>query len=490
MTVAVPNQASYTRADWCMGYESLKTEHSYWIDDIDGRLPPDLVGTLFRNGPGQLDVNGCPYSHPFDGDGMVSAITFTGDRAHFQNRYVRTPEFEAEQKAGRILYRGVFGTPKPGGWLANVFDLRTKNLANTNVVYQGDKLLALWEASAPYSLSPDTLATLGEETFDGALASGQSFTAHPRRDPETGDLIAFGVKPGLSSTIYLYRVDDRGQLVEQTSHQVPGFCFLHDFVITPNYRIFFQNPVSFNALPFVFGLKSAGSCVVLDPKAKTQILLFDRQGNLHRLETDPCFIFHHVNAYEADANTLVVESICYEDYPSLESGRDFRDVNFAKVPPAFVYRFTLDLKRDRVSKKLIFERSCEFPTVHPDKVGHEHRYTYLGSIASGDRNAPLQAITKIDGVSGETESHSFAPRGFISEPLFIPRPEGRAEDDGWVVTVIFDAAHNRSDVVILDAQNIADAPVATLHLKHHIPYGLHGSFTTEVFGDRQRDSDT
>ena len=472
----------FSGKDWQKGYESLRTEQSYWIDDIEGQIPLELEGTLFRNGPGQLDINGQSYGHPFDGDGMICAIAFKEGKAHFANQFVKTPEFLAEQKAGKILYRGVFGTQKAGGWLNNIFDLRNKNVANTNVIYQGGKLLALWEAARPYSLDPKNLDTLGLETFDGKLTAGQVFTAHPRRDDQTGDLWGFGVQPGPKSTISIYQINDKGELSTESQVKVSGFCFLHDFAYTSNYRIFMQNPVSFNPLPFVLGFSTAGECIELKPNAPSQFLLIDRQGNLQTLETDPCFVFHHCNAYEQD-DEIILDSVCYPDYPKLEPNTDFRNIDFDKVIAGQLYRFTINPKLGTVKRELILERSCEFPVVHPRCVGQKHRYVYIGAIASESGNAPLQAIAKLDMQTGKQEFHSFAPRGFISEPIFVPRDRNpdSAEDDGWVLTLVFDATHNRSDLIVLDAQNISDKPLATLHLKHHVPYGLHGSFTHEVF---------
>ncbi|MEN9245753.1 MAG: carotenoid oxygenase family protein, partial [Thermostichales cyanobacterium SRBZ-1_bins_19] len=292
MVTATP--VVYRLEDWQKGYRSLRQELAYWLEPAQGALPARLQGTLFRNGPGQLDLGGVAYGHPFDGDGMVVAMTFVGGRLHCANRFVRTPEYLAEQQAGTILYRGVFGTQKPGGWWRNCLDLKFKNPANTNVIYHGGKLLALWEASAPYRLDPTTLETLGRETFQGALTPDQPFTAHPRRDPQTGDLWAFGVRTGLNSTLCFYRVDPQGSLVEKQEHSIPGFCFLHDFVWTPNYRIFFQNPVQFRSLPFVLGFKAAGMCLTSIPNTPTKILVFDRQGSLIKLDSSPGFIFHFV----------------------------------------------------------------------------------------------------------------------------------------------------------------------------------------------------
>ncbi|NEZ58889.1 carotenoid oxygenase family protein, partial [Adonisia turfae] len=183
-TLSSPSAStSFDMDDWRSGYRSQPNEYAYAIEDIDGTIPAELEGTLFRNGPGLLDVNGYPVHHPFDGDGMITAISIAQGKAYFRNRFVRTEGYVKERAAGKPLYRGVFGTQKPGGPMANAFDLRLKNIANTNVIYWGEKLLALWEAAEPHRLNPETLDTLGLDYLDGVLKPGEAFSAHPRIDP-------------------------------------------------------------------------------------------------------------------------------------------------------------------------------------------------------------------------------------------------------------------------------------------------------------------
>jgi all-trans-8'-apo-beta-carotenal 15,15'-oxygenase len=477
----------YKRDDWKKGYQSQPHEYDYWIDDIEGEIPQELRGTLFRNGPGLLDINGQRIHHPFDGDGMISAIAFDGGRAHFRNRFVRTEGFVAEQEAGKILYRGVFGTQKPGGWWANAFDFRLKNIANTNILYWGDKLLALWEAAQPYRLDPKTLETLGKDNLNGLLAEGDSFAAHPRIDPGTEDnngerrLVNFAIKTGLSSTIILYEFDAAGQLLQRQSRSVPGFAFIHDFAITPNYCIFFQNPVIFNPIPFLLGLRGAGECVKFQPKKPTQIVVIPRnpQAPIHILETQAGFVFHHANAFE-QGEKICIDSICYEQLPEVESNSDFREVNFEVLTPGQLWRFNLDLNEKTVSRQLLEERCCEFPYVHPQHMGRPYRYLFMGAAHNPTGNAPLQAILKVDLETGERQLWSAAPHGYVSEPIFVPRPGSDREDDGWVLTMVYDASHHRSDIVILDGCDLNQGAVARLHLKHHIPYGLHGSWADNL----------
>ncbi len=485
------SEKSYTRTDWQRGYQSLTQEFDYWIDDVEGQIPQELQGTLFRNGPGLLDVNGQRIHHPFDGDGMISRITFANGRAHFRNRFVRTEGYLAEQKAGKILYRGVFGTQKPGGWLANIFDFKIKNIANTNVIYWGGKLLALWEAAEPHCLDPYTLETLGREYFNGVLSIGEAFGAHPRLDPSCDQdggapcLVNFSIKPGLSTTITIFELNPEGEFVRKHAHSVPGFCFIHDFVITPNYCIFFQNPVTFNPIPFALGIRAAGECIQFQPNQPTRIIVIPRtpkegKTGIKILETQSGFVFHHINAFEVE-DELQIDSICYEFLPEVEPESDFRQVNFEAQSPGQLWRFHLNLKDKTVRRKLIESRCCEFPSINPANVGRPYRYFYIGVAHAETGNAPLQALLKMDLESGEKQFLSAAPYGFMGEPIFVPRPGSDKEDDGWVLTLVYDAAHHRSDVVILDASDFHKSPVARLHLKHHIPYDLHGSFTSEVF---------
>jgi all-trans-8'-apo-beta-carotenal 15,15'-oxygenase len=501
---------SYSQEDWQKGYVSLKEEFDYWIDEIEGEIPGELNGTLFRNGPGLLDVNGQRLQHPFDGDGMICAIAFKDGRAHFRNRFVRTEGFVAEQQARRILYRGVFGTDKPGGWLANCLDLRFKNIANTNVIYWGNKLLALWEGGAPHHLDSATLETVGLDNLDGRLRSGTAFSAHPWIDPGTTDsersknvvsprLVNFSIKNGFPSQITLFEFAPDGTLVHQYSHSIPGFCFIHDFAITPSYAIFFQNPVTLNPLPYLVGIRTVGECIQFQGDRPTKIILIPRPQDENTpanppsstpkiqtplvLEATAGFVFHHANAFES-GDELIIDSVCYESLAAVDPDGDYRETNFDTLPPGQLWRFRVNLQTQTVERQQLGSRSCEFPSRHPAKVGRSHRYLYLAAAHASTGNAPLQAILKTDVISGNQLLWSAAPWGYVGEPVFVPRDVNPyqlagAEDDGWVMTMVFDAKRERSDVVILDAQNFQ--LLARLHLKHHVPYGLHGSFTRQSF---------
>lgn len=492
VTISQPSttEKSYSQEDWKQGYESQKGEYSYWIDRVEGQIPPDLEGTLFRNGPGALDVHGTPVRHPFDGDGMITAIAFKEGKAYFQNRFVKTKEFLEEQKAGKMLYRGVFGSQKPGGLFNNIFDIKLKNIANTNVIYWGNKLLALWEAAQPYRLDPYTLETLGLDNLDGALKNGEAFSAHPWVDPhcemDNGDpcLVNFAIAPGPQTKINIFEMSPSGKVLRRHSHKVKGFAFIHDFAITPNYCIFFQNPVSYNPFPFLLGLKGAGECLEFRKDQPTSIIVIPRKApyqNVQVFEAQAGFIFHHVNAFEKDDQTLCIDSVCYGELSQINPKGSYKDVDFSSIAPGQIWRFQVNLKEQKVDKEMIDPWCVEFPVIHPEKVGRDYRYLYIGATHNPEINAPLQGLLKLDLLTKERQFYSFAPKGFSGEPIFVPKPNAQKEDEGYVLVLSYNSASHSSDLAIFDAQNINQGAIATLKLNQHIPYGLHGSWSEEIF---------
>jgi all-trans-8'-apo-beta-carotenal 15,15'-oxygenase len=483
MTVAPAAAPAYDRADWASAFRNVGVElDGVALSAARGAIPPELVGTLYRNGPGRLERGGQWVHHPFDGDGMITALRFEGGKAELRNRFVRTVGFEAEEKAGKFLYRGVFGTQKPGGIAANAFDLRLKNIANTHVVRLGDQLLALWEAAEPHALDPATLETRGLSRLGGLLRKGEAFSAHPRFDPGHHGgprMVTFGVKAGPRSTIRLMEFSSEGALLADSKHSFKGFAFLHDFAITPNWAVFLQNAVAFNPTGFVLGQKGAAQCLASKPGEKGQFWLIPRSSGTAagreplQIAAPEGFVFHHLNAFE-QADELVVDSIYYDDFPSIGPDVDFRQVDFETIPAGQLVRCRINLDTGAVSKELLEERTCEFAMVNPERQGLDARYAWM-AVAERERgNDPLQAIKKLDLSTGEGRVWSAAPRGFVSEPLMVPRPGASADDDGWLLCLVWNGARCASDLVILDAASLTE--VAVLELPLAVPHGLHGSW--------------
>lgn len=239
---------TYLEAAKCVTQEYANFE----LPLIKGNIPEALQGTLFRNGNGRFEHQGVKYDHLFDGDGMIAAFRFKNGKVNYSNRYVRTKEFEAEEKQGKMLYRS-FGTNIPGGFSKNLLRMRFKNAANTSLVYHAGKLLALWEGGLPHEIDPETLATLSRYDYNGVLKNAfsaldklifpeLSFSAHPKIHPKTGVLYNFGTVPGLKHRLVIYKIEPNGEAAIEQVINMPGMTFAHDFILTQsNKKIFFTS---------------------------------------------------------------------------------------------------------------------------------------------------------------------------------------------------------------------------------------------------------
>lgn len=467
-------------------YESLSEEVNVVLP-VEGKLPYGLRGTLYRNGPGRFARGGVTYGHSFDGDAMVLRFAIgAGDRQsiRYRNRFVRTREFLEEERADRILYRG-FGTTIPGGLRRNLLRMRFKNPANTNVIYYAGRLLALWEGGLPHRLDPITLETLGRCDFDGTLRAGGAvadllhveapFSAHPRVD---GALYSFGVVQGRRSKLNLYRVDPDGRCVVQRVVPLPGFAFLHDFVLTPSWQVFFVPSVTFDMARALLGLGPLIHCLNECPGEPMKLLLVPRGGGEPRwFSAGSGFTFHLANAYE-DARGRVVIDACH----SSSLPNDIR-VSLSEVLRGDIgtlenrlTRFVIDPEAPpgtRASSESLSDHWCELPRINPQRAKQPHRYVFsIGSSAKGV-DGVFTAVLRHDVETRQTLVHDFTP-DIPGEPILVPRPGATTEDDGWILTLVYDGAQHRSALHILDARDLSTICIAPL--PHHVPIGLHGNF--------------
>lgn len=461
------------------GFEALNTEYDYRVEQVQGGLPVDFTGTVFRNGPGRNRIGGQKFGHWFDGDGMLSRITFHNGDIHYRNRYVRTPKYVQETAQQKILYRG-FGTQKPGGVLANI-GRPPANVANTSVAWHAGKLLTLWEGGHPWELDPATLATIGEYDYHGALKLMWPFSAHGKHNPATGEYINFGVEPGKTSRINIYRISAAGEVVATGHFPLRAPVFLHDFAMTAHHAIFFIGPVEFRRWwRFLAGLCSLDECMEFNPAHPTRVLVVDlRTMELVVDGAVPAAVFIHFgNSYEENGR-LVTE---VTRYPDFAVNGALRDVFNAEVSEAGdLYRYTIDLASQKITEeKLPGLLQCEFPVFDARRGLQRHRYNWTAAMADNGTRIFFNAIQKLDRDTGAVQTHDFGPGRFIMEPLFMPRHADAGEDEGYVMTIAYDYRKDLSEVVVLDAADLSRT-VAVATLKHHVPFGFHGCFVPQVF---------
>jgi all-trans-8'-apo-beta-carotenal 15,15'-oxygenase len=461
--------------DWHRIFDSVE-EQDYVVDEIEGRLPEGLVGTLYRNGPGKNEVGGKPYAHLFDGDAMLSQFAFDGEQLRYRNRYVRTTHYLAERTADKPLMRG-YGQQRPGGVLANAF--RTPaNVANINVTYHSGNLLALWEGGRPWRLDPDTLDTIGEYDFDGELKGGYSYSAHPTWDPATRELYNFGIQYGPRTRLRTYKVDPSGRLHHLQPVTLPFPTLNHDCALTRGNMVFVIDPLVVRLPQFLAGVSSLDRSVRFDHKKATQVILVPRDGGKPRIaECEPFFHYHINNAFEEGGDT-VLDLVRYPDYDSIHrSFREFRTDDFQVDTKLCRLRVT---PANEVEMEDLYPFDCEFPQHDWRLTSSRHRYAYMAGRANGGGESPFGSIIKFDHDAGRVATHDLGAGQVAGEPIFVPRSPEAAEDDGWLLSVVYSAPEHRSRLVVLDARDVEGEAVAVAHLRHHVPLGFHGTFTHRV----------
>lgn len=437
---------------------------------VIGEIPRELRGTYMRNGPNPAFEPVGRY-HWFDGDGMIHAIRLEEGRAHYRNRWVASDGLKEEREAGRNLYPGLLAlepTEMP----------RFKVTANTNIVRHASRLLALVESSLPTELDVRSLETRGLYDFGGRLAG--AMTAHPKLDPATGEMLFFGYSP-FPPYLQYYVTDPSGAIVHAEPIEVAWPSMIHDFAVTETATIFLLCPIVFDFTKLAEG----GSVFSWEPERGTRIGVLPRRGkseDVRWFETDPCYVFHPLNAYD-DGDEIVLDVHRYDQLlfmnPSSARNPDWHDRQVARL-----HRWRLDRKSGALRSQALDDHEGEFPRVDDRRVGRRHRFGYFAAIGP-EGNPTLRpeftSIAKIDlERGGRVEVRAHGAGNGCGEPVFVPRREGAEEDDGWVLYLAYDQQRSSSELMILDARDVAGEPVARVELPHRVPYGFHGNWMAGV----------
>jgi carotenoid cleavage dioxygenase-like enzyme len=434
---------------------------------VVGELPRGLDGTLFRNGPNPQFAPIDPRQHHwFVGDGMIHAFTLHDGRASYRNRWVRTDKWVAEHEAGRALVTGFGGPSVPGVQIANT------GVANTNIVWHGGHLLALEEAHLPFELDRVTMATRGVQSLGGALQG--PFTAHPKIDPVTGELVFFGYSASgpLSPGMSYGTISADGSVTRFERFEAPYCSMVHDFAVTERHVLFPALPLSGSMtraragqMPFAWEPELGGHIGVVRRDRGV--------GSIRWFQAESCYVFHVLNAW--DEGDRIIADVMQYDEPPL-----FPRADGAASDPAATrarpVRWTLDLAggTDAFARTALDGMSGEFPRLDERRAGLRNRF---GTFAGESRDdGGLDTVVWLDLESGRRATYTLPIGDAVSEPVFVPRGPLAAEGNGWLLCVVWRGEERRSDLIVLDTDGIERGPIATVRLAHRVPFGFHGNW--------------
>ncbi|MFM2062097.1 MAG: hypothetical protein RLZZ507_1767 [Cyanobacteriota bacterium] len=431
---------------------------------VIGELPPDLSGMFVRNGPNPQHQPIGQY-HWFDGDGMLHGVEISNGKATYRNRYVRTRGWNIENQVGKAVWSGLLEPPQ----MDNPYG-PGKNTANTALVWHAGQFLALWEGGSPHNIQLPELATIGEYTYNNQLTS--PFTAHPKVDPVTGEMMFFGYSfapPYLQYGV----VSAQGEILRTVPIELPMGVMMHDFAITENYTIFMDLPLTFS----MERMQRGEAMMMFESQRPSRFGILPRHGdnsNIRWFESPSCYIFHTLNAYEA-GDEIILIACRMSSTTVLEIGSSTDPT--ANIP--LLHRWRFNLSTGAVTEETLDDVPVEFPRVNENLLGRKTQYGYAGKMANSP--VPLfEGIIKYNFSDGKSQTHEFEQGRYGGEAVFAPRLNAATEDDGWLITFVRDENSQTSELVVINAQDVTNEPVAKVIIPQRIPYGFHGAWVTDA----------
>jgi carotenoid cleavage dioxygenase-like enzyme len=463
-------------ADYSLGFQSISKECSEVDLPVEGEVPGWLSGTLIRNGPGRFEAGGESVDHWFDGLAMLRKFAFQQGSVTYTNRFLRTDAYRraerGESPAGFATGSTSFLSRLKAFLLGGPYD-------NASVIAEriGDRYLALTETPAWVAFDPKTLETEGRAGYDGPEPSGHLACAHLGRDP-SGTVVNFEIEFGRTSHYHVYETDGPAIREPIASVSVREPAYMHSFALTERYVVLTEFPFVIDPIDLFKPSNSGGFIDNFrwEPDRGTRFIVIDREAGavVAAPTTEAFFGFHHVNAFDRDGDIVfdletvpkAPESLAALYLDGLRSG----DLD---VPAGSIERFRIvDPERDAtIEREKRYDGGTALPTVSSVVRCREHRYAYAQGLNPHATDWPRRVV-KIDVADGSAREYDAG--GYPSEPVFVPRPGGEAEDDGAVLAVVLDTDTRRSRLVVLDGETLEER--ARAPLPHALPFDFHGRF--------------
>ena len=419
---------------------------------IEGAIPPELDGRYVRIGPNAVTPDPRTY-HFFVGDGMLHGVRICNGRAvWYRNRWIRSTEVA---KA-----RGFSAAPGP----RHIFDT-----VNTSVLNHAGAGWALVEAGSTPVRFAEELDDQRFDDFAGTLPG--SFTAHPRCDPATGELHALCYEATDLKRVRYNVVDAGGRVRRSVTIPVAHGPLIHDCAITERYVVILDLPLT---LSFGVVLAGHGFPYRWNDKHPARIGLLPREGDadaIRWLPIKPCFVFHNANAYDLPDGRVVLDVIAYD--------RMFAADNLAPdEQPRGFERWMIDPEAGTVMQTTLDHTPQELPVIDDRRTGLVYRYAYALGLPAEITEALVgeAPLIKHDLEQRSKTVHAFGPGRIAGEFVFVPRGPDAAEDEGWLMGFVIDVDGGSTSLEILNAQDIAAPPIASIRLPHSIPPGIHGAW--------------
>jgi len=470
-----PNQSN---SDWVRSFEDAPREHGFEPVHVEGKIPDDLVGTLYWNGSAFYDLTPPELRTWTDGQGGIGAVHIPGGGAapSFGLRRIRTRSMELEHAAGKRIYSR-FGMRSKQPIREFLLGDRRTTANITCWCYRG-RIFALDTISKLTEVDPNSLETLGETDLNGSAPPALS--AHGGLCAARRTYYNFSPAYGRQSYLDLYAFPLESRPYRVTRIPLAAACYVHSFIVTDNYAIFIIPPMTLRPLPMVLGLKAAKDCIVWRPELGTECVVvnFDAPERPIRCTIDARLHVHVANAFERKGEVVVHVPFSNESHDGvLKTWQWFTGLASGKPglgPDPRMHELRIDVQTGRARVERLADRVFEQPRISPRSEGRDYRYIFgAGFIGSG---AQLPDALLTFDLKTNTISETRHKGCYLAEPVFVPREHSTAENDGYLLSVAYEPEAHTSSLLVFDAREAQSAPLCRLAFDHHVPPFFHASW--------------
>ena len=447
---------------------------------VQGDVPIWLAGTLLRNGPAQFEVGKQRFNHWFDGLAMLHSFTFKQGNVAYANKFLRSPAYLKAKETGKISYQEFATDPCRSLFkrITSLFHpLEQGGNANVNISKIGNAFVALTELPLPVEFDPKTLQTLGVIQHNDSVA-GQHCTPHPHYDPQRHMGVNSITHFSARSHYNIYGIKDgetKRVLIGSIPVQRPGY--IHSFGMTENYIVLVEFPLLVNPLSILLSGKPFIENFQWKPELGARFFVMRKEDGqiVKTYQSEAFFAFHHINAFERD-DSVIVDIATMSDASVIHTFyfKNMTGEGLTAPWPTFS-RYTLPLRGSEITTEVLSQEAIELPGInYASNSGRDYQFAYGVSISRETRNDFLNQLVKVD-THQKSAKLWYSDGCYPGEPVFVATPDATGEDEGVILSVVFDAVQANSFLLVLDAATFSE--LARARVPQRVPFGFHGIYT-------------
>ncbi|KAL4194119.1 hypothetical protein AMTRI_Chr05g67100 [Amborella trichopoda] len=475
-------------------------DEAVMISSVEGQIPNDFPeGVYIRN-----DISSAIW---VEGDGMLHALYFHKDSKggwslSYKNKYIESDSVTLEREKNKPLF-----LPIVEGQPAAV--LHYGDMNNTNVFEHGGKVFSIAENHLPYEIDISSLDTKDAWDINGAW--DHPFTSHPKRDPQTGELVMMGIDSKKPFYVLGVISADGKRTVNKVDLKFERSPLVHEIAITKNFNVIMDYALIIDPKRLING----GQLIKFEKHQKARIGVMPRYGDVN----STTWFDVVVRGCRAEGSIIPGPDLGVNKIESFRRafipfGREEgSDPSIDGILFTHVYEWRLNMKNDV---------SMDFPTINNKFMGLKNNYGYtrvsfllyttrpyvcvcmssvylifvsdfpfsLLGLATYNMFAKLNfedlEESHVQGAEErriKIEYHRLEENQHCSGAVFVSRPGGTDEDDGWIVCYAHNENTNISEVQMIAAKKFTEAPVAKTTIPCRVPYGFHGTFICKTKND-------